>query len=121
VLRLRQGSELGLTLPGPGSASPFDAEGFLLRLDDWDEALAQRLAGAAGISLTPAHWEIIYLVRRFYAQYKLAPAMRPLVQFARRQLGPEKGQSLYLMQLFPGGSAKLVCKIAGLPKPDNCL
>lgn len=108
-------------MAGQEHSPPFDAEGFLLDLDRWSENLARQLAAREGIELTPAHWEIVYLVRRFYADYRLSPAMRPLVQFTRRHLGPEKGQSIYLMQLFPGGSAKLVCKIAGLPKPDNCL
>ena len=33
----------------------------------------------------------------------------------------EKGQSRYLMGLFGGSPAKLSAKIAGLPKPENCL
>ena len=28
---------------------------------------------------------------------------------------------IYLMSLFPGSPAKLGSKIAGLPKPENCL
>ena len=28
---------------------------------------------------------------------------------------------MYLLKLFPGSPAKLASKIAGLPKPDNCL
>jgi tRNA 2-thiouridine synthesizing protein E len=47
--------------------------------------------------------------------------MRILVKHVRSQLGEEKGNSIYLMQLFPGSPAKLASKLAGLPKPDNCL
>ena len=32
-----------------------------------------------------------------------------------------EGKSIYLMSLFPGSAAKIGSKIAGLPKPDNCL
>ncbi|MCZ6459336.1 MAG: TusE/DsrC/DsvC family sulfur relay protein, partial [Gammaproteobacteria bacterium] len=37
------------------------------------------------------------------------------------QLGAEKGTSIYLLKLFPGSPAKLLAKIAGLPRPTNCL
>jgi len=43
------------------------------------------------------------------------------VKFCRLKLGADKGRSIYLMSLFPGSPAKLGSKIAGLPKPDNCL
>ena len=47
--------------------------------------------------------------------------MRPLVKYCRLNLGADKGSSIYLMSLFPGSPAKLGSKIAGLPKPENCL
>ncbi len=98
-----------------------DSEGFLLELSDWSEPVAARLARAEDITLSDAHWEIILLTRQFYQQYKLSPAMRPLVKYIRLQLGADKGSSIYLLRLFPGSPAKLISKIAGLPKPDNCL
>ena len=39
----------------------------------------------------------------------------------KEEWGKEKGSSMYLLQLFPGSPAKIGSKIAGLPKPDNCL
>jgi tRNA 2-thiouridine synthesizing protein E len=98
-----------------------DSEGFLVNLQDWNESVAAQLAIAEDIELGAAHWEVIQQTRGFYQHYKLSPAMRPLVKYIRQQLGPDKGNSIYLMQLFPGSPAKLVSKIAGLPKPDNCL
>lgn len=98
-----------------------DSEGYLRNLGDWDEAIAQELAAAEGLALTPAHWEVIGLLRSFYSQHGLSPPMRPLVNLLGRELGGEKGRSIYLMKLFPGSSAKLASKIAGLPKPANCL
>jgi tRNA 2-thiouridine synthesizing protein E len=47
--------------------------------------------------------------------------MRILVKTVGEKLGPDKGQSLYLLKLFPGSPAKVAAKIAGLPKPTNCL
>lgn len=101
--------------------APLDTEGFLQNLDDWNHRVAEQLAQAEGIELSPAHWELILLTRQFYQHYKLSPAMRPLVKYARLQLGADKGNSIYLLRLFPDTPAKRISKIAGLPKPDNCL
>ncbi len=98
-----------------------DDEGYLFNLDDWSESLAESIAKNHEITLTDAHWEILYLLRRFYAQYEHSPAMRPLCKAVKLELGAEKGRSIYLMQLFPGSPAKIAAAIAGLPKPDNCL
>jgi tRNA 2-thiouridine synthesizing protein E len=102
-------------------ASAFDGEGFLRRLEDWNPAVAEQLAAAEGITLTPAHWEVLDVLRQYYAQFDSSPAMRPLVKYCAQQLGPDKGKSIYLLSLFPGSPAKIGSKIAGLPKPDNCL
>lgn len=99
----------------------YDEEGYLRNLSDWNEEIADKIAQAEGVALTPEHWEIILVIREFYNQYQLSPAMRPLVKTVTVQLGKEKGKSIYLMKLFPGSPAKLIAKIAGLPKPDNCL
>jgi tRNA 2-thiouridine synthesizing protein E len=98
-----------------------DKEGFLVDLDDWNPAVAEALARQAGLELSPAHWELITLIREFYRDYEVSPAMRVLVKHVREQLGPDKGDSIYLMTLFPGSPAKLLAKVAGLPRPTNCL
>jgi tRNA 2-thiouridine synthesizing protein E len=98
-----------------------DKEGFLRDLNDWSKPVAMQIANADGIELTEAHWEIIYLLREFYQTFEISPAMRPLVKFITSKLGAEKGRSIYLSQLFPNSPAKLCSKIAGLPKPENCL
>ncbi|KPQ19773.1 MULTISPECIES: TusE/DsrC/DsvC family sulfur relay protein [unclassified Halomonas] len=98
-----------------------DPEGYLAEMNDWSEAVAEQLADDEGIELTPEHWEIIRLARNFYTRYEMAPAMRPLVKATQQALGNDKGRSIYLMRLFPGSTAKVVARIAGLPKPTNCL
>lgn len=97
-----------------------DKEGFLVSLGDWSPAVALQIASAEGIELTDEHWRIINLVRDYYDCYHLSPATRVLVNLVGRELGPEYGRSIYLMKLFSGKPAKLVSKIAGLPKPSNC-
>lgn len=99
----------------------YDKEGFLRDLSAWTPAVAEEIAAREGIELTAAHWEIIGLLREFYRRFEASPANRALVKFTARELGSEKGRSIYLMSLFPGSPAKLGSKIAGLPKPDNCL
>ena len=98
-----------------------DKEGFLRQLSDWSPAIAEEIACNEGISLTDAHWEVIYLLRQYYEQYDSSPAMRPLVKYCGMELGADRGKSVYLLSLFPGSPAKIGSKIAGLPKPDNCL
>jgi len=100
---------------------PLDKEGYLEHLSDWSESAAIALALQASIKLTDAHWEIIHLLRDFHAEFEHAPAMRIMVKAVKKSLGEHKGNSIYLMQLFPGSPAKLAAKIAGLPRPTNCL
>ncbi|MDO7919685.1 TusE/DsrC/DsvC family sulfur relay protein, partial [Pseudomonas aeruginosa] len=42
-------------------------------------------------------------------------------KYVAQRLGPDKGNSLHLNHLFKGAPAKLGAKLAGLPKPSNCL
>jgi len=102
-----------------------DKEGFLKNLDDWSTNVAEQLAAAEEIKLSESHWEIINLLRSFYQQHQLSLANKALVNLVKKELGSDKGNSIYLMTLFRGASkaspAKLVAKIAGLPRPDNCL
>ncbi len=104
----------------PG-ANAFDKEGFLHNLSDWSPQVAEQIAMAEDLVLSDAHWEILHLLRAYYQEYDSSPAMRALVKYCALNLGLEKGKSIYLMSLFPGSPAKLGSKIAGLPKPDNCL
>jgi len=104
-----------------GHVVSLDDEGFLADLNEWSEPVALALAQREGIELTPDHWQILALLRAFYEQYQLSPATRPLVKYAALHLGPEKGNSSHLNRLFNGTPAKLAAKLAGLPKPTNCI
>jgi tRNA 2-thiouridine synthesizing protein E len=97
-----------------------DKEGFLRDLSDWNPEVAEVLAKNEEITLSGSHWQIINLVRDYYQQYQISPVTRVLVKITRKKLGEDKGNSIYLMKLFSGKPAKLVSKIAGLPKPANC-
>lgn len=104
-----------------GNSIPLGKEGYLKDLSDWTESVAEALAFQENISLTEEHWEVLLLLRRFHQEFEHSPAMRILVKYVRQHLGDEKGNSIYLMQLFPGSPAKIAARIAGLPRPTNCL
>ncbi len=98
-----------------------DKDGYLADLNDWSTSVADALAAREELSLSREHWEILHLLRDFYAEFQLSPATRPLIKYVALKLGPEKGNSLHLNRLFKGTPAKLAAKLAGLPKPTNCL
>ena len=83
--------------------------------------MARLLASKDEVVLDDSHWEIMHLLRDFYARTEVAPAMRPFVKLVRDQLGAEKGSSIYLMELFGSSPAKTAAKWSGLPRPTNCL
>ncbi|MFT3931387.1 MAG: TusE/DsrC/DsvC family sulfur relay protein [Spongiibacteraceae bacterium] len=98
-----------------------DGDGFLEHYEDWNATVAEIIAIQENIVLSDAHWEILNLLRDFYRQFEQSPAMRALVKYVGQQLGKDKGNSIYLLKLFPGSPAKIASKIAGLPRPENCL
>ena len=109
------------TITVNGRCIATDPDGFLKNLSDWSPAAADQLAGSCGIRLSDSHWQLIKLVQRYYQQFGLSPAMRPLVKYAKLELGADKGNSLYFLKHFPDSPAKSLSLIAGLPRPDNCL
>ncbi|MCX8086208.1 MAG: TusE/DsrC/DsvC family sulfur relay protein [Rhodocyclaceae bacterium] len=104
-----------------GKTYETDEEGYLINLSDWNEEVANYLAQQEGITMTEQHWEVINFLRDYYNEFQIAPAVRVLTKAIGKKLGPEKGNSQYLYELFPYGPAKQACKIAGLPKPTGCV
>jgi len=98
-----------------------DKEGFLRSLDDWSPDAAEQLAYAEGVSLTEPHWSVLNTLRDYYAETEVSPSMRPFVKLVRTRVSAELGSSLSLMALFGESPAKTAAKIAGLPKPTNCI
>ncbi|MDR9426196.1 MAG: TusE/DsrC/DsvC family sulfur relay protein [Marinobacter sp.] len=97
-------------------------EGFLEDANSWTPDVARLIAGESDIDLTENHWEIIGFLRDFYTEHEMSPpSNRLFVKAVKEKFGEDKGNSIYLMQLFPGTPAKTACRIAGLPRPTNCL
>ena len=91
-----------------------DAEGYLANRDDWSEELAQEYATQMGIELTDEHWKVINTARAIEAESSSSPGLRKI---SKRSETPIKA----IYKLFPDGPAKLIAKIAGIPKPKSCL
>ena len=99
-----------------------NTEGFLEDANHWNATVAEFIAAEEAIELSDNHWEIINFLRTFYQDYEVSPpSNRLFVKAVKEEFGEEKGNSIYLMQLFPGTPAKTACRIAGLPRPTNCL
>ena len=103
------------------SSITLDKHGFLKDRQAWTRELATVFAADEGITLQDEHWEVIHLLREYFEEFDASPANRALVKYAKLKLGSSKGSSIYLMSLFPGSPARIGSRIAGLPKPKNCL
>ncbi len=91
-----------------------DGEGYLVNPQDWTPEIAKAFAQEEGIALTDRHWEVINFVRKFYEENGQSPTIRQITVGAGI---PTKD----LFKLFPGGPAKKVARIAGVPKPAGCI
>lgn len=109
------------TLELGGQSIEVDEEGYLTNLDDWSKELAEHMATEDGITLTEAHWEVINFLRDYFQKYQIAPMIKILVKEIGKTMGPEKGNTKYLYELYPAGPAKQACRYAGLPKPTGCV
>ncbi len=104
-----------------GKVLETDEEGYLANLNDWEPDVATAMAKEEDVELTENHWEVINFLREYYEEYQIAPAVRVLTKAIGKKLGPDKGNSKYLYELFPYGPGKQACKYAGLPKPTGCV
>ena len=109
------------TIEVSGKSYETDEEGYLVNLGEWNEDVANAIAKTENVEMSSNHWEVVNFLRDYYTEYQIAPAVRVLTKAIGKTLGPDKGNSAYLYELFPYGPAKQACKIAGLPKPTGCV
>lgn len=99
-----------------------DNDGHLVNHLSWNPQVAQTLANDLDIELTDTHMEILYGVRMFYQRFEHAPATRPLIKFLIQYLPQQPISNQYLQEIFNTGLvARHLSRLAGLPKPTNCL
>lgn len=98
-----------------------DQDGHLSNYLDWTPEVAQLMAQQDGLVLGDTHLAVLHAVQKFYQQFGYAPATRPLIKFLIKELG-ESISNAQLMQDFQTGLvARTLARLAGLPKPANCL
>ncbi len=104
-----------------------DEEGFLIDPSDWNEAVAEALirqheaAGHRKVNETARG--LIEYFREYYEENKTHPSMHALL----KTLGGPRGERFrdkeeykkFLYELFPHGPVRMLCKLAGLPKPSD--
>ena len=98
-----------------------DQDGHLVDYTIWNETVAQQLAQSLELELTPWHFEILQAVRQFYAQFGHSPATRPLIKFLMKTVSPEINNAVLQDQFKTGLVARHLSRLAGIPKPANCL
>ncbi|XZR52876.1 MAG: TusE/DsrC/DsvC family sulfur relay protein [Enterobacteriaceae bacterium] len=93
----------------------------LLIKNKWNEIIALFLAKEECIFLTKKHWEIIYLIRKFYSVFKYSPSIKIIIKIIYYKYGINKGNSIYIYKLFNKNPTYQINKISGLPKALKCL
>jgi len=92
-----------------------DSEGYLVSPDDWSEAFVRAQAAAEELKLTDAHWQVIWFLRRHYAEHGTQASVRDMVKHFRARWGRDQATSRRLHELFPrGGPQKQGNRLAGL-------
>ena len=98
-----------------------DQDGHLCDHLMWSPEVAISMAQLQGLTLTEEHLAILLAMRDFYQRFQHAPATRPLIKFLSQQVDPTINNA-HLMALFETGLvARTLARLAGLPKPANCL
>lgn len=98
-----------------------DQDGHLVNYTIWNESVAQELARKLDLELTPWHFQILQAVRQFYHQFGHSPATRPLIKFLMKTVSSDINNAVLQEQFNTGLVARHLSRLAGIPKPPNCL
>ncbi|HRO77177.1 MAG TPA: TusE/DsrC/DsvC family sulfur relay protein [Acinetobacter towneri] len=98
-----------------------DQDGHLLDYTVWNEQVAQELAQSLELELTAWHFEVLHAARQFYQQFGHSPATRPLIKFLMKTVSPEINNAVLQEKFNTGLVARHLSRLAGIPKPANCL
>ena len=99
-----------------------DQDGHLCDHIIWTPIIAQQLANTLDIELDTERLAVLQQVRAFFVKFNHAPATRPLIKWLQQNLPDNDISNQKLQHLFNTGLvARHVNRLAGLPKPPNCL
>ena len=91
--------------------------GFLVSQDEWDKEVAEAIAAAEGLTLTPDHWDVIeYLRDAYFNNNGEQPNNRSILKAMQEKWPGRKVDNKTLFDLFPGNPSKQAGKVAGLPE-----
>lgn len=93
------------------------ANGFLVKIEDWNEQIAQEIADVEKLgTLTQKHWDLIKFLRAEYLDNNgNQPNERNMVK-AMADIWGEKPSTKDLYDLFPMQPSKQATKVGGLPE-----
>ncbi|MPW42888.1 TusE/DsrC/DsvC family sulfur relay protein [Acinetobacter guerrae] len=98
-----------------------DQDGHLVDYTIWNNQVAQQLASSIDLELTDWHFEVLHAVRQFYQQFGHSPATRPLIKYLMKTISPEIDNAMLQQRFNTGLVARHLSRLAGIPKPANCL
>lgn len=98
-----------------------DQDGHLVDYTIWTPEVAQELANSLELELTDWHLNILHAVRQFYQQFGHSPATRPLIKFLMKSVSPDINNAMLQEKFNTGLVARHLSRLAGVPKPANCL
>ncbi len=98
-----------------------DQDGHLVDYTIWNPEVAQELAKSLDLELTDWHFEVLAAVRQFYQQFGHSPATRPLIKFLMKTVSPDINNAVLQQKFNTGLVARHLSRLAGIPKPANCL
>lgn len=98
-----------------------DQDGHLVDYTIWTPEVAQELANSLELELTDWHLNILHAVRQFYQQFGHSPTTRPLIKFLMKSVSPDINNAMLQEKFNTGLVARHLSRLAGVPKPANCL
>ena len=98
-----------------------DQDGHLVDYTIWNETVAQELANYLSLELTAWHFEVLHAVRLFYQQFGHSPATRPLIKYLMKTVSADINNAVLQDKFNTGLVARHLSRLAGIPKPPNCL
>lgn len=82
----------------------------------WTPEHGEAIARTEGITMTPAHWQVVNFLRDYYMQHGKPSAGREWAEVLDAAFAAQGG-SAYLVKQFPRGPVAQASRIGGLPVP----
>ena len=98
-----------------------DQDGHLIDYTLWTPEVAQDLASSLELVLTDWHFKVLHAVRDFYQQFGHSPATRPLIKYLMKTVDASIDNAKLMQEFKTGLVARHLSRLAGVPKPANCL